>query len=321
LRADRTPELSVVVATDTFETIRELVAALQSQSAADRLELVAVAPSSERLALPADVQQGPLAVQVVEVGDEGLELIHRGRAAGVRAARAPVVVFGETHCFPEPGWAAALIETHNGTWTAVLPGFANANPTGTISWSNLVLDYGRWLAPGPGGEVADVPGHNCSFKRDALLTYGSGLEELIVQDSRLLDDLRARGHRFYFQPAARTRHLNVDRPVSWLVERLVTGRAYAGARAHDWSWPHRLLYAAGSPLIPAVRLRRALHDLRRAQLAGRLLPQLLPALCVGLAASALGELLGYAFGPSQRAVCRVAEIEVRRLDHVRGDRG
>ena len=309
--------LSVVVATDTFDAIEELVASLRAQTARDRVELVVVTPSSVALALPEQARHGFGGVQVLEVGETDFELLYRARAAGVRAASAPVIVFAETHCFPEPDWARALIEAHEADWTGVCPAFANANPSGTISWSNLVIDYGRWLAPGREGPISEVPGHNSSFKRAALVAYGDRLDELIVQDKLLIDDLRAHGHRFYFAPAARSRHLNVDRPKSWLEERFVIGWTFAAARSASWPWSRRLLYAGGSPLIPFVRLRRTWRDIHQAGCASDLLPQILPAAFAGLAASALGELLGYALGPSERAARRMSEIEVRRLDHVR----
>ena len=310
-------DLSVVVATDAFDAVEELVASLQAQSARDRVELVVVTPFADGLALPEQARQGFGAVQVIDVGEGNFELLYRARAAGVRAATAPVIVFAETHCFPEPGWARALIEAHKGDWTGVCPAFANANPSGTVSWSNLVIDYGRWLAPGREGPVREVPGHNSSFKRAALVAYGDRLDELIVQDKMLIDDLRAHGHRFYFAPAARSRHLNVDRPKSWLEERFVIGWTFAAARSADWAWSRRVVYAGGSPLIPFVRLRRTWRDVHEAGCAGELLPQILPAAFIGLTASALGELLGYALGPSEWAARRMSEIEVRRLDHVR----
>ena len=39
-------------------------------------------------------------MRVVEAGEAHFELLYRARAAGVRAASAPVIVFAETHCFP-----------------------------------------------------------------------------------------------------------------------------------------------------------------------------------------------------------------------------
>ena len=61
------------------------------------------------------------------------------------------------------------------------------------------------------------------------------------------------------------------------------------------SLTERLLYAAGSPLIPLKRLPAIVQQIRRSG-RSRLLPPLLPLLLVDLAASALGELTGYVLG-------------------------
>src|SRR5204863_3919775 len=81
------------------------------------------------------------------------------RAAGVRAATTPLVVFTESHSFPEPDWAQALIDTHAGPWAAVGPAMLNATPDEPRTWGQLVVDYGRGVAPGSAGPVDDVPGH------------------------------------------------------------------------------------------------------------------------------------------------------------------
>jgi hypothetical protein len=169
---------------------------------------------------------------------------------------------------------------------------------------------------GTAGPLAHIPGHNGAYKRDLLLEYGSGLSEVLVIDRLLTDDLSRRGHALYFEPAARMRHLNVDRPVSWLVERADAGREFAGGRVKGWPRWKRLAYAAGSPLIPLVRLRRIARDLRR----NRSLPgvglRILPPLLVGLGVSAAGELVGYLFGRGG-ASRRLAEKELHRVRHVR----
>jgi hypothetical protein len=320
LSADRRPELSVILPADVFDTIRDVVRCLAEQSARDLLELVVVSPSAAALGLPEEVRKSFGAVQVVEVGEMGFAELYRARVAGVAAATAPVVVFAETHSFPEPGWAEALIEAHRGPWVGVGPVLLNANPESAVSWSNLLMDYGDWVGAGSPGPRPHVPGHNGAFKRDALLAYGPALADVLHPDTRLTDDLRARGHAMYFEPAARTRHLNVTRPGSWLVERLDAGREFAAGRAWEWPLWRRLAYAAGSPLIPLVRLRRIAGDIRRIGSAPGLGPRILPALLVGLGVSAAGELVGYLFGPSRGAARRLAEIELHRARHVRSKR-
>ena len=100
------------------------------------------------------------------------------------------------------------------------------------------------------------------------------------------------------------------------VERSAAGRAYAASRAEGWPAWRRAVYACGSPLIPLVRGRRVLRDIRRTGRSAELLPRILPALTLGLTLSALGELAGYALGPGG-ASRLIGEMELRRMPHVR----
>jgi hypothetical protein len=191
----------------------------------------------------------------------------------------------------------------------------NGNPGTAISWSNLFIDYGPWLAPCAAGPRDDLPGHNSSYKRAALRELGPRLEELLAAEFVLHAELRRRGSRLYLEPAARTRHINVTRLGSWLPERFDAGRVFAAARCRRWPLHRRLLYAAGSPLIPIVRFARTLPHIRRARpRVSRL--RLLVTVAVGLLASALGELCGLLGGPG-RSKARTASMELYRFDHVR----
>src|SRR5262249_35044767 len=94
-----------------------------------------------------------------------------GHAAGVRRASAPIVALAENHSFPEPGWAAALIQAHRAapSRAAVGPELGNANPERAVSWAYLFSYFGRWAEPAAAGIVEVLPGHNPSNKRDILL--------------------------------------------------------------------------------------------------------------------------------------------------------
>jgi hypothetical protein len=307
------PELSVVLATDSYETIAKVVSKMSAQSASRSIELVIVAPGSEH----ADVRRRELP------GFHGVKLVDAppyplawARAAGIRVAGAPLVAIGETHAYPEPGWAEALIEAHHGPWAVVASAVVNANPDSLISWASLFLDYGPWVDLAEGAPADYVPVHNSCFKRSVLLEYADGLDELLSMEQFLIRDLKSRGHRLYAEPAARTAHLNTSKPVAWLRERFYVGRGFAATRAAPWGRPRRLAFAAASPLIPVLRFRRTLPLLRDSRSARGLMPRVLPALLTSLAVSAFGELCGYAFGAG-RSAPRCNEVEIHKARFVR----
>jgi hypothetical protein len=307
------PALSVVVVADAFATIRRTVRHLRAQTIAGRIELVIVSGPGVELPVGGEELAGFARVTAVAVDD--IRSLSWARAPGIRAASAPLVALAESHCYPEPEWAESLLAAHEGPWAAVGPAVYNANPETLVSWTNLVLDYGPWLGPTDGGELGDLPGHNSSYKRDVLLTYGDRLESMLEAETIMHVDMRRRGLRLYQEPAARVEHLNVTRTSSWIGERFQTGRRFGAARSHRWSPLGRALYAAGSPLIPLVRLPRVLRDLDRIGERRRFRGLRLAPLLLALAVSAAGELVGYASG-SGRSMWELARIELHKERHV-----
>jgi hypothetical protein len=302
------PALSVVLPTDRLETMQRTLSHLSSQTARDELELVIVAPS--------DASPGSWRSElgdfrhVVLVEVESVEVMPAARAAGVRAATAPVVAFTETHCFPDPSWAAALIAAHRGPWAAVGPAIGNANPRRPTSWGNLFADYGPWTEPVASGAAEHLPGHNTSYKRSVLLRYGEDLDRALEAESVVHWQLTAQGHRLFLESAARTRHHNMTRALPAAVDRFHNNRLFGAARGRGWSRMRRIAYAAGAPLMPPLRVYRIVGDMRRT---GRhsLLPRALPAIVVAVTASAVGEAMGYVAGRGD-SYRRQSEYELHR---------
>lgn len=302
--------MSVVVVTpDDYRTIRKTIRHLRSQKLSRRLELVFVAPSSEALNLDESEMQDFYGYRVVEVGP--VHSTAKARAAGVRAASAPVVALTEDHSYPAPGWAEALMKRHQEDWAAVGPVMHNANPRSLTSWASFLVEYSQWLGPAEGGEREHLPGHNGTYKRDILLAYGDRLEEMLDAESVLHWDLRAKGHRLWLEPAARTFHQNFSQPAAIVSLRFNGGRLFASSRARKWPVWRRFLFSVASPLIPLVRCFRISRELRKPGRPGYLLPRLLPALLFSLAFDGAGEMIGYAFGPG-RAMAKLSDLEFHR---------
>jgi hypothetical protein len=304
------PDMSVIVITpDDFASIRETIIRLKAQNVSGGLEIVIAAPSESALHLNEGALEGFHGFRVVEVGS--IASTARARAAGVGAASAPVVAFVEDHAFPAKGWAAALIAAHRQSWAAVGPAIANANPRTLTSWVNFVIEYGHWLDPCPGGRAEHLPGHNGSYKRAVLLDYGAKLESMLDAESILHWDLRAKGHELYLEPAARTFHQNFSRALPSAPLRFNGGRLFAASRARHWPALRRMLYCAGAPVIPFVRLRRIVLELRKPGRPRDLLPRILPLLVAALAIDAAGEMVGYALGEGD-AMRKLSEMEFHR---------
>lgn len=304
-----TPALAVVLPADSPATVAETLAALRLQTVADRIELLLVVPPESPFAV-ADAGEGFHSVRIVRCDNYGGDAwFARARATGARHASAPVVAFGETHSFPRPEWAAALLAAHREDWVAVGASIWNANPESPISWANLFVDFAPWVERRDRRAMDELAGHNTSYKRDVLLARGERLAEALASETLLAAELRAEGGRLLCEPAAVTLHLNLA-GAYWFLQRFDHDREWAVVRSRAWNPARRALYVLGAPLIPFVRLARIWPDLRRAGRATDLL--LLAAVLLGLAAGAAGEAAGYArrsLGGSPR---RLHEVEMHR---------
>jgi hypothetical protein len=304
--------LSVVLATDAFETVRPVVERLRRQAIASDLEVVLVGPAS----LEQDASRAGLghfaAVRVVDVGSP--TPLPAARAEGVRRASAAVVFIGETHTYPHAGWAEALLAAFEQPWAAVVPAVDNANPCGAVSWAAYLSDYAKWGYDRPAGEMRDPLLYNTAYRRTALLELGEDLERALDPNTEMLwPSLYARGHRAWFEPAARIDHLNVGRPGAFLVEKLAAGLILGAGRARRWPWYRRFLYVLAAPAIACVLTTRPLAEARRLAHTQPLPRGTRLWIVAGALCKALGEAIGYATGDPGFAEARMAEIELHKV--------
>lgn len=239
-------------------------------------------------------------------------LYSAAKAEGVRVASAPVVAFIEEHVRAHPGWAAALIEAHRGPWAGVGPEVHNGNPRVALSRTIQLINYHSWMPPAPRAEFGMLPGHNSSFKRDVLLSYGDGLQDLLRAEVVLHLRLHRDGHRLLLEPAARIEHINESTIGSAMRGRFLWNRIYAPQRARSFGWSRtrRLLYVVGMPLVPLYSLARLFLFLarRRPALLARAVAGS-PALFVAQLAAGAGQSLGLLFGTGD-AEARFSHFEM-----------
>lgn len=125
--------------------------------------------------------------------------------------------------------------------------------------SPAVVAYGTWTDPTrAGGSIDCLPGHNISYKKEVLESFGASLPDRLGRDGGLLDELQGNGARFGFEPAARIAHMNPSLVGATTDLRFSAGQLYGHMRAtsENWSMLKRMLYIVGGPAIPAVRMQR-----------------------------------------------------------------
>lgn len=316
MNSSQTAKMSVLMVTpDDYESIRMTVSHLRRQTIKHQLEVVIVAPSADNLHLDEEELKEFFSYEVVEVGE--LTTTGDAIAAAVMRASAPVVAYAEEHSYPGPGWAEAFVEAHREPWAGVGAVIANANPESMISWAHLYTAFGSWVAPSAGGIVNNLAWHHVSYKRALLVEYGPTLGAMLETEGILQRDLQSKGHHFYLEPRALSRHLNVSIFSSYLGAEFHSGRLFGAARSQHgcWSLLHRLLYIGGLPLIPIVRAPHVLRQIQRTGRSRQLLPRVLPSLAIGLIMHSIGEVTGYALG-SGASPRRMLSYELSRHRHM-----
>jgi hypothetical protein len=305
-----TPALAVVLTTRTgWAPVGATLRCLAAQTVADRIELVLVSLSSEPPGDPPPEVARLGGHRLVSLPDAGS--VAEANAAGALVSRAPVVAFGEDHSFPLPEWADALLARHEEPWAVVGPVVRNANPRTRSSWADFLLGYAPFAEGAAGGEVAESPGHNSSYKRALLERHAGGLVAALTAEWLFHHELRALGERVYLEPRAITRHVNFAQPGAFLRTKFKAANSGTRVRARGWSWPRRLAYCGGSSILPALRGWRLLRGLSPAQRATVPLLRVAPMLLAGLLVDAAGQATGFvsrASGPSQDA-----DLELERV--------
>jgi glycosyl transferase family 2 len=307
------PQMSYILACDRYATIRPVFECLLKQTIKDQLEIVLVTPDPEDMRQALAAGEPFAAVKIVK---NPVVDLAAARAAGVRAASAPIVFIGETHSFPHPELAAIVLNAFNDTkWICVVPSVYNANPQGALSWSGYISDYGRWAEGLPAGEIPTPPIYNAAYRSTMLLELGDKLTSSLGQSDDLEIAVLERGGRTFFEPSARIGHANSRGLRNWILNRLLGGNLVATNRSRHWPVTRRAVYIGGSFLIPVVLLRRLLPGLRQT-LQNQPAPRgTLTAIIVGLALRAVGEALGYAGLLGDYSARGMHEYEVHKLKY------
>ena len=306
-----TPRLSVVLATDAYETIRPVLAALRRQPCAREIEpVIVLLGTAARDVRPEDLSAFPYAHVIRSV-----DHLPEARAAGVQAASAPFVFIGETHSYPQPGWAAALLTAFEGPWAAVVPAIGNANPTSAASWASYLFDYGMWGPNRHSGEIADPLIYNTAYRREVLLSLGDKLSAALnPHEETVWPSLWTQGHRAAFAADARIMHLNVARFSTMIHEKFCVGVVLGMDRSARWSPFRRLLYFLGSPLIPIVLFARVLRGARHWPSA-KLPAGAIAGVLIAAIAKTTGEIAGYAGVKLPTAAAALHDMEVRKVQY------
>lgn len=294
-----TPELSVVIASiNGWPYLRQCLAALARQQGGVSAEIIVADCVGQGVVGP--LRNSHPEVRLLAFGEP--RSVPQLRAAGILASRGEVIAITEDHCLPEPDWYSSMIRSHRHHPAPAVGGAVdNAATQRVVDWAVYFCEYSAFISPVPEGRVHELPGPNVSYKRGAL----EAMEDLLRDgywETFLHWRLEAEGHSLWSDPSVRVLHKKHFTFRDFLVERYHYGRAFAGHRNQFSNSGRRWFHFTFSPLLPPLLITRiARRVLARRRHLGAFLRSL-PLILAFMISWALGEWVGYAFGPGQSSL-------------------
>lgn len=293
-------ELSVaVVSVNPAATLARCLEALAPQAARAGAEVLVIRRASDDPDV-ARLRQSHPDITWLEGGPG--DNVPRLRERAIRAAGGRIVGLLEDDCLIARDWCEAAKAAPGAGHPAIGGPIEPDDYRRSLDWAVFFCEYARFLSPFRGEKEA-LPGNNAAYRRDLVVEWldrhpGEGFLDVFAHQAwrahgmALLADerLRVRNvHRWTFADVTRTAFHH--------------GRGFAGSRFPGGSaraCAARLLHAGGAVLLPALKTLRVA---RWVQGGGRAdsLPRALPWIMAFNTSWALGELLGYLFGPGDSA--------------------
>jgi glycosyltransferase involved in cell wall biosynthesis len=255
----RWPRVSVVIpARNEAELIGEVVrAAVGQRSRAQAVEVIVVDDGSSDDTVRVARAAGARVVQATAPGERGNCAAARNR--GAAESGGDPLVFLDADCVAAPGWLAGLLEGHERGATVV--GGSLSLPPGLPLVARCDY-YCSWYLIHPRARAGWVPHHpppSLSERREAYLStsgYATHPPFDFSNEERFWQgELRAAGHRFYFEPAARVAHHHhpgmsnlLRRNYRWGYT-AVEIKSTTGAARMAWLYRHPWLVILASPAL------------------------------------------------------------------------
>ncbi len=190
---------------------------------------------------------------------------HELRAEAVRAARGRVVAFVDDHTLVGDGWLPAVLRDFGEGYAGVSAVPVFEQPGGGVTDILELMHYMGFENMRSRQEVDRLPGHNAAYRRDLLLSFGDQLPDLLSCEMLLEQRMRADGLKLLIDPAAGFVHLNIVSAYDLYQVCYLRDRVFSAMRARlsGWGIGRRLAQLAAAPLIPLLRLAKAIAHLRR----------------------------------------------------------
>lgn len=286
------PRLSVVIAcTHSMRDLAPVLSSLLGQEGAEEVEIIVVDGSGDR------------AVDHARLWGEGVMTLRFPQGttlpvlwgAGIQQSHGAMIAILDDCSVPDRQWVSSILAAHESP-DLVVGGSVDPSPERSlVDWAAYFCEYGQFMQPLPGGTVSELPGNNIAFKR-AALGRGTAFVDPGFWKTYWCRALQHEGVQLRSAPSMRVYDRKSYRLVPFLIRRYHHGRCFAGMRRRQISPVMRVLYAIGTPVLPALFIWRIAGPIMQKR---RYLPQFMlsfPILILAVASWSWGECCGYLAG-------------------------
>lgn len=292
---DAKPLLSIIVANPNGQPeIVSCLAALEKQMADDRVEVIVVESADAAMA---EALRNQFA-RVRFVSTDKSAGIPQMLVEGLTLSRGEVIAVLEDHEIVQPGWCSAALDAHK-TYpdaVAIAGPIDNGCVDRVIDWATFFCEYCKFMSPMRAGETESLPGHNVSYKRNALEAGSRTAMANGFWDGVLHPELRRLGFKFRMEPALRVLHQKHIGFFEFIGQRFLYSRYYAGSRALSWDVLRRTGYSIACAALPIILLYRILSCGFSKRMFQKELLLSAPYLTIFTLVWAFGEMVGSLFG-------------------------
>lgn len=306
LNTDREIELTVVLTVVSGrEAIRENLETLIPQIDFERAEIIVPFDrfSSDVGSLTSDfpkvefffIENSGVGADLSKNSADEHRLFDKRRSVGLQLSRGRIVAMTEDHALPAADWISQILTVHEQPYD-IIGGAVENGIEKPLNRALYYCDFGRYGRPFKSAETSYASDVNIAYKREALASvrdvWLDGYHETTVHW-----ELKRTGQRLFLD----------NRPVVYqtrkgitfikaLSERIGWGRIFAETRVREITILSRVLFALGSPLLPAIMLGRVFQHMRRQKRTIGIMFSTLPIAFLLLVAWSWGEFIGYLVG-------------------------
>lgn len=174
---------------------------------------------------------------------------------GIARSTGEVIAVTDSTSPPDKGWTAAVLEAHQSSHPVIGGAVEISGCKNWVDWAAYFCEYGQFMLPLAEGTADELPGNNISFKR-WVLNKGQQFVENGFWKTYWCRRLRKEGIELMLSPSIVVYYEKSYLLIPFLIRRFHHGRCFAGMRVAEISTLERLLYAAGSLVLPFLFLVR-----------------------------------------------------------------